>query len=79
MPPRKKRAPEEDLGDDGDDDVKDDVKVKKKARVKKEKVEAVEEPHIALKGPAWTIHPPYLLYRYLFLLLSMMYPLLDHL
>ena len=40
----------------------EDTKPKKK-RIKKEKEPANEEPHVALEGPKWTIHPPWLMYR----------------
>lgn len=36
---------------------------KPKKRAKKTKEPVNEEPHVALEGPKWMIHPPWLMYR----------------
>ena len=75
--PRKRNAAAEAAGDAEQDPeskivveaVKDEVEEeeeeekKPKKRAKKTKEPVNEEPHVALEGPKWTIHPPWLMYR----------------
>ena len=42
-------------------DEAEEEKPKKRAKKKKEPVN--EEPHVAVEGPKWMIHPPWLMYK----------------
>ena len=42
-------------------DEAEEEKPKKRAKKKKEPVN--QEPHVAVEGPKWMIHPPWLIYK----------------
>ena len=44
-----------------EEEEKEEKKPTKRAKKTKEPVN--EEPHVALEGPKWMIHPPWLMYR----------------